>query len=205
MGRFERLCRTPADPTNDNSRSHSLKWVSKWLSRVPNRFEPKLLRVLALTALILSTRLMHHGQTNLPIFHALCVRWTFYIETDVRVAARTEFDVSVLKPGAFGNARRRICVAISSTHRHMMRWTVARQARVRMIGDARNAALFFRARDVAGKAAANVAFHTEPRAMLNVPIGQLTRIVRDARQWSAAFESPRGSATARFEASLLFQ
>lgn len=127
----------------------------------------------SLTALVLSTWLVHHGQTNLPIFHTLGVRGAFDIATDVRIATRTEFNVSILKSGALGDARRWIRVPISSTHWHMMRRTIAWQARVRMIRDTRDAALFLRAGDVAGKATANVAFDAEPRTVLDVPVGQL--------------------------------
>lgn len=82
-----------------------------------------------------------------------------------------------------------------------MRWTIAWQTGKRLIRNAGNAALSFRARYLARITTASVAFNGKPCAVLDLSIGQHTRIVRNARQLLTMLQSFVFRATAHLEAA----
>lgn len=139
------------------------------------------LSMIQLTALVLWTRSMHGRQTHLTILQTHRIRGTVVRLTDVSHAARPVLDLKVLQSRALGHTGRRICFAVTSTDGDKVRRTVARQAGVRVIGDAVDATLLLGAGYLSGEAAANIAFDVEPGRMIYAAPGQVARVVRNAR------------------------
>jgi hypothetical protein len=146
---------------------------------------------------------MHVGQTNTAAGHAHRIPAACVAGTRRSSVARPKLDIGVLESHTLGYARRRVGVAVAPTNRHMVRRAVARQAGERAVADARDLALFFRARYLPGVAAADVALDVKPGAVVDAASAQRTRTVREAGQRLALFQVAGRATTTNVEATLL--
>lgn len=139
-----------------------------------------------ITALILFAWAMHDGQADMTVLNAFGICRAVGVFAWILCATGTEFDVGIFQSRTFGNTRTRIGLSVAAAHGHIMRRTITRQTSVRLIGDARNATLSLRTSNFTGKAAAHIALHREPCAVLDFFARHGAGLIRDARQWLAA-------------------
>lgn len=131
---------------------------------------------------------MHPGQAHVPVGQTHGQRPTVDLIARVSRPARSKLDVTLLYAGTLGHTGRRVRVAVASTHRHIVRRTVARQAGERPIDrQPWHMTLSLGASNLLRETTAHVALDVEVRQMREPLPRQRTRIVANTRQWLTLF------------------
>lgn len=124
---------------------------------------------------------MHRGQADLSLRHTHRMRWTIVFLTGISRITGSVIEFIILESVAFGDAGIRIRLPVLSANRHIVGWTIAGKAGVRVIGDALDSTLLLRAGNLSSETTANVTFDVEPSKVGNRPSRQATTLVANTR------------------------
>lgn len=161
------------------------KYVNKFVKYIASLYLRKL------TALILPAGSLHAGQAHLPPIKA-----TGSLGTAMRSRRRAgipgiagAINKVSFRQVALGYTGRGIGVSIGAAYRHVVSRAVAGQACISRVRESGKPALLLRARDLAGKAATQIALQVEGGAVPEAPSARKRAVgVAIARQWLALLQ-----------------